>query len=138
MSTIIYNDNGDIIGEIFKSKNSKGIWFSALFDAKGERVIESFYGKIHAINFLKKLNINQVSDEELALSILKDLLNKIDLTPAQHLKIAEALSIKDEIYLDCIKKLLAPMIQEAVKEELNKPEAMNRHLSEMLLKVVHS
>lgn len=138
MSTIIYNDNGDIIGEIFKSKNSKHIWFSALFDAKGERVIESFYGKIHAINFLKKLNINQVSDEELALSILKDLLNKIDITPAQHLKIAEALSIKDEIYLDCIKKLLAPMIQEAVKEELNKPEAMNRHLSEMLLKVVHS
>ena len=138
MSTIIYNDNGDIIGEIFKSKNSKGIWFSALFDAKGERVIESFYGKIHAINFLKKLNINQVSDEELALSILKDLLNKIDITPAQHLKIAEVLSIKDEIYLDCIKKLLAPMIQEAVKEELNKPEAMNRHLSEMLLKVVHS
>ncbi len=117
MSTIIYNDNGDIIGEIFKSKNSKGIWFSALFDAKGERVIESFYGKIHAINFLKKLNINQVSDEELALSILKDLLNKIDITPAQHLKIAEALSIKDEIYLDCIKKLLAPMIQEAVKED---------------------
>ena len=138
MSTIIYNDNDDIIGEIFKSKNSKGIWFSALFDAKGERVIESFYGKIHAINFLKNLNINQVSDEELALSILKDLLNKIDITPAQHLKIAEALSIKDEIYLDCIKKLLAPMIQEAVKEELNKPEAMNRHLSEMLLKVVHS
>ena len=66
------------------------------------------------------------------------MLNKIDITPAQHLKIAEALSIKDEIYLDCIKKLLAPMIQEAVKEELNKPEAMNRHLSEMLLKVVHS
>jgi len=37
-----------------------------------------------------------------------------------------------------IKKLLAPLVREAVKEELNKSEVMNRHLLELLLKVVHS
>lgn len=62
MSMIIYNDNDDIIGEIFESKNSKGLWFAALFDAKGKRIVEAFYRKNHATNFLKKLNINQVSD----------------------------------------------------------------------------
>ena len=141
MSTIIYNDNGYIIGEIFKSKNSKGIWFSALFDAKGERVIESFYGKIHAINFLKKLNINQVSDEELALSILKDLLNKIDITPAQHLKIAEVLNIKDIVHKKYLKELLVPMVREVVKEEASSFKGMTKEeveawFREMMQRVV--
>ena len=141
MSTIIYNDNDDIIGEIFKSKNSKGIWFSALFDAKGERVIESFYGKIHAINFLKKLNINQVSDEELASSILKDLLCKIDITPAQHLKIAEVLKVKDIVHKGYLKKLLVPMLREVVKEETNSYKGMTKQevetwFREMMQRVV--
>ena len=141
MSTIIYNDNGYIIGEIFKSKNSKGIWFSALFDAKGERVIESFYGKIHAINFLKKLNINQVSDEELASSILKYLLCKIDITPAQHLKIAEVLMVQDIVHKGYLKKLLVPMLREVVKEETNSYKGMTKQevetwFREMMQRVV--
>lgn len=142
MSTIIYNDNGDIIGEIFKSKNSKGIWFSALFDTKGKRIVEAFHGKNHAIHFLKNLNINQVSDEELALSNLKDLLNKIEITPIQHLKIAEVLGIQDNVHLGYIKKLLAPIVREAVKEEnsfgkMTKEEVEN-WFREMMQRLVHN
>lgn len=59
MSTIIYNENGDIIGDILPSTTDKGYYYAGFFNANDKRIVDFFRGKKSAINFLKLKNIIQ-------------------------------------------------------------------------------
>lgn len=98
MTTIVYNENDEIIGEISKSETDKGYWFAG-YDNKNRtrRIIKLFKGKKKAIEFLKSKNINQLTSEEF-----------------------------EEFYMEKTKSLLAPMIREVLKEETNPYKGMTK------------